>query len=135
MNTLVQASIQQLRDKSVVAVQFPNTAELNRRFKQLPGARWSQTLKSWYVPDTAEYRQRFGLAGAAPAPPLATLAATCLQKGSLVCLEGKLAYREYTEEGGTQKWVTEIIADQLLMLDKKEKRNEAEAIDNERLPF
>jgi integrase/recombinase XerD len=64
MSTPIQAAIQQHRDKSVIAVQFPNTAELNRRFRQLPGARWSQTLKSWTVPDTAEYRKRFGL------PPL-----------------------------------------------------------------
>jgi site-specific recombinase XerD len=45
MNTPFQASLQQLHGKNVIAVRFPNTAELNRRFRQLPGARWSQTLK------------------------------------------------------------------------------------------
>ena len=62
MNTpSIRATLQLLRHIPVIAVQFPNTAELNRRFRQLPGARWSQTLKSWYVPDTAAYRKRFGL--------------------------------------------------------------------------
>lgn len=61
MSTLVQASLQLHHGNRVIVVQFPNTAALNQRFRQLPGARWSQTLKSWYVPDTAAYRQRFHL--------------------------------------------------------------------------
>jgi hypothetical protein len=67
MSTPIHASLQQLHGKAVIAVQFPNTAELNRRFKQLPGARWSQTLGSWHLPDTAEHRKRFGLQ---PKPPV-----------------------------------------------------------------
>ncbi len=57
----VQASLCQHRSKDIIAVQFAYDKELVKRFRQLPGARWSQTLKSWYVPDTAEYRKRFGI--------------------------------------------------------------------------
>ena len=61
MSSLLHTTVQQLHGESVIAVQFANKVELNRRFRQLPGARWSQTLKSWYLPDTAEYRTRFGV--------------------------------------------------------------------------
>jgi single-strand DNA-binding protein len=50
---------------------------------------------------------------------LASLAGQYLRKGSLVYIEGKIRYRQY-EDGDVQKhYVTEIVADQLLMLDKK----------------
>jgi hypothetical protein len=32
--------------KKIIVVNFNNDAELIKRFKQLPGAKWSQTLKS-----------------------------------------------------------------------------------------
>jgi single-strand DNA-binding protein len=50
---------------------------------------------------------------------LATLAATYLKKGSLVLVEGRLRYRSYEEEGVGVRYVAEIIADRLLMLDKR----------------
>ncbi len=51
---------------------------------------------------------------------LATLAHTYLKKGSLIYLEGKLKTRSYESEERTKKYVTEIIGETLLMLDKKE---------------
>lgn len=50
---------------------------------------------------------------------LAELAAKYLQKGSLVYVEGKLKTRSYDDRDGTKRYVTEIIADQLIMLDKR----------------
>ena len=50
---------------------------------------------------------------------LAELANKYLHKGSLVYIEGKLKTRVYEGKDGTNKQVTEIIADQLIMLDKK----------------
>jgi integrase/recombinase XerD len=47
--------------KKIIVVNFNNDAELIKRFKQLPGAKWSQTLKSWYLPDTAAYRKQFNI--------------------------------------------------------------------------
>jgi single-strand DNA-binding protein len=50
---------------------------------------------------------------------LATLAAEYLRKGSLVYIEGKIRHRQYENDEGQKHYITEIIADQLLMLDKK----------------
>jgi len=53
---------------------------------------------------------------------LAELAAKYLKKGSLVYVEGKLKNRQYEDKEGTIKYVTEIIAEQLIMLDPKSKQ-------------
>ena len=42
-----------------IAVTFERNQELIDRFKKLDGAKWSTTLKTWHLPDTEEYRQRF----------------------------------------------------------------------------
>lgn len=54
---------------------------------------------------------------------LAELAQAYLRKGSLVYVEGKLKYRHYDDESGTRHYVTEIIAEQVLMLDRKPNEN------------
>jgi single-strand DNA-binding protein len=50
---------------------------------------------------------------------LAELAQQYLTKGSLVFIEGKLKTRQYEDKQGITRYVTEIIAEQLIMLDKK----------------
>ena len=50
--------------------------------------------------------------------PMARLAGKYLKKGSLVLVDGKIRYRWYEEEGAGKKYVTEIVGDTLLMLDK-----------------
>ncbi len=50
---------------------------------------------------------------------LAILAGEFLRKGSLVYIEGKIRHRQYEDVEGHKRYVTEIIADQLLMFDKK----------------
>lgn len=50
---------------------------------------------------------------------LAELAHKYLQKGSLVYVEGKLKTRSYDDKEGIKRYVTEIVAEQLIMLDKK----------------
>ncbi|OIN59596.1 single-stranded DNA-binding protein [Arsenicibacter rosenii] len=50
---------------------------------------------------------------------LAELSGKYLQKGSLVYLEGKIKSRQYDDKDGNTRYITEIVADQLIMLDKK----------------
>lgn len=50
---------------------------------------------------------------------LAELAHKHLQKGSLVYVEGKLKTRSYDDREGIKRYVTEVVAEQLIMLDKK----------------
>jgi single-strand DNA-binding protein len=51
---------------------------------------------------------------------LAEIVEKYLHKGSLVYIEGKLKTRNYDDKDGQRKYVTEIVAEQLLLLDKKE---------------
>lgn len=50
---------------------------------------------------------------------LAELAQKYLHKGSLVYIEGRLKTRNWEDKEGHKKYVTEIIGDNLIMLDKK----------------
>ena len=50
---------------------------------------------------------------------LADVAGRYLQKGSQVVIEGKLSNRNYTDKEGAKKYFTEIVANEMLMLDKK----------------
>lgn len=54
---------------------------------------------------------------------LADLAEKYLHKGSLVYVEGKLKTRNYEDKDGQKKYVTEIIGEQLILLDKRTNGN------------
>jgi len=46
---------------SRIKVTFENNDAWNKRMRQVPGARWSKTLRSWHIPDTKENREKCGL--------------------------------------------------------------------------
>ncbi len=50
---------------------------------------------------------------------LAEIAGRYLEKGSQVAIDGKLTTRNYTDKEGSKKYFTEIVAAEMLMLDKK----------------
>jgi single-strand DNA-binding protein len=50
---------------------------------------------------------------------LADLTEKYLHKGSLVYVEGKIKTRNYDDKEGQKKYVTEIVAEQVILLDKK----------------
>lgn len=50
---------------------------------------------------------------------LAEICGEYLKKGSKVYLEGRLQYRTYDDKNGVKRYVTEIVADQLVMLDTR----------------
>jgi len=52
---------------------------------------------------------------------LATLANQYIHKGSLLYIEGKLRNRQYEDKEGKKKYITEVMAEQLVLLDKKTK--------------
>ncbi|XZF13945.1 single-stranded DNA-binding protein [Chitinophagaceae bacterium MMS25-I14] len=49
----------------------------------------------------------------------AEIAEKLLQKGSEVMVEGKLTNRSYTDKQGVKRYFTEVLASELLLLDKK----------------
>jgi single-strand DNA-binding protein len=50
---------------------------------------------------------------------LAELAQKYLRRGSLVYIEGKLKTRSWEDKDGNKKFATEIVGDNLIMLDKR----------------
>ena len=68
---------------------------------------------------------------------LATFAQQYIKKGALLYIEGKMRNRQYEDKDGQKKYVTEVIADQIVLLDKKEKtqENNVEDIPEGPLPF
>jgi len=61
---------------------------------------------------------------------LATFASQYIHKGSFLYVEGKLRHRQYDDKAGQKKYVTEIVAEQILLLDKKPKTPENEDENN-----
>lgn len=55
---------------------------------------------------------------------LAEVAEKYLKKGSKVYIEGKLRYRSYEDKEGNKKYITEIEADNMVMLDGRSNRQE-----------
>ena len=53
---------------------------------------------------------------------LADLMNTYLKKGSEILLRGKLVHRSYNDKAGNTKYVSEIVADEFLMLGKKQEQ-------------
>ena len=51
---------------------------------------------------------------------LAGIAEKYLEKGSQVVIDGKLTTRNYTDKEGVKKYFTEIVANELLLMDKKQ---------------
>lgn len=68
---------------------------------------------------------------------LATFASQFLHKGSHIYIEGKINYRQYPDKEGLTKHVTEIVADQIILLDKKSKQLSFHSLEdnNQTLPF
>ena len=60
---------------------------------------------------------------------LATFAHQYIHKGSLLYIEGKLRHRQYEDKDGGKKYVTEVVAEQVVLLDKKAENNKV--VDNE----
>lgn len=50
---------------------------------------------------------------------LADLAQKFLHKSSLVYIEGRLRTRSWEDKDGTKKYITEVVGENLIMLDKK----------------
>ena len=61
---------------------------------------------------------------------LAEIACEHLKKGSKVYLEGSLRTRTWEDEGGNKRYITEVLADRLTMLDSKR----AQSASDETLP-
>jgi single-strand DNA-binding protein len=68
---------------------------------------------------------------------LASVASRYVHKGSLLYVEGRLRHRQYEDKAGQRKYITEVIADQILMLNKRTiiQPEQTEMDSDEPLPF
>ncbi|MDX1906577.1 MAG: site-specific integrase [Bacteroidia bacterium] len=48
-------------NEAVILIRFTYDAALVASVRQMPGAKWSHSKKAWYVRDTEQYRQKFGI--------------------------------------------------------------------------
>lgn len=54
------------RGKKVIWIRFPYTLEAKNHLREHVSAKWSNTQRSWYVPDVPVYRKLFGLKNPKP---------------------------------------------------------------------
>lgn len=52
---------------------------------------------------------------------IAGIAEKYLKKGSEIAIEGRLVTRDYDDKDGNKHYITEVVVNEILMLDKKEK--------------
>jgi single-strand DNA-binding protein len=74
------------------------------------------TSESWKDKQSGEQRERTEWHKVAMFGRLAEIAAEYLRKGSQVYIEGKLRTRKWQANDGTDRWTTEVIADEMQML-------------------
>ncbi|MDX1404684.1 MAG: single-stranded DNA-binding protein [Woeseiaceae bacterium] len=74
------------------------------------------TNESWKDKQTGEQKERTEWHRVAMFGRLAEIAAEYLRKGSQVYIEGRLRTRKWQDQGGNDRWTTEIIADEMQML-------------------
>jgi site-specific recombinase XerD len=60
-NNTIKYELANHKGKEVIFIRFEYDAALVVRVKKLVGVQWSQSQKSWYVMDSAIYREKFGL--------------------------------------------------------------------------
>lgn len=95
-NKLIEAIPAVHRDKKILIIRFDYDTAAVKRFKKLPGARWSHTLKSWYLPDTVAYRKQFGIAEKSPAGKAVLLQIHEVNLPALQKMEERLILKNYS---------------------------------------
>lgn len=86
------------------------------------------TSESWKDKTTGEQKEKTEWHRVIFFNKLAEIAGQYLTKGSKVYIEGKLTTRKWQDKEGKDRYTTEIVADQMQMLDGKPSSNEAPAM-------
>ena len=78
------------------------------------------TSESWKDKQTGDMQERTEWHSIVMYDKLGEIAAEYLRKGSQVYIEGQIRTRKYTDQQGVEKYATEIRADTMQMLGKRE---------------
>jgi single-strand DNA-binding protein len=77
------------------------------------------TSESWKDKKTGDKQEKTEWHNIVVFDKLAEICGSYLKKGSLVYLEGKIQTRKYTDKNGVEKYLTEILANEMKMLGGK----------------
>jgi len=77
------------------------------------------TNRVWKDPQSGERKEAAEFHNIVMWRRLAEIAGQYLRKGSKIFLEGRLQTRSWQDQSGTKKYMTEIIAENMQMLDRK----------------
>lgn len=102
--------------QNILMIKFDYNKTLVNRFRQLPGARWSKTLNSWYLPDTVAYRDRFGINQKSAVGKGIILQIDAVNKPAIESMEQLLILKNYS--ASTQKTYLIEFAQLLYVLKK-----------------
>jgi len=58
---VIRSSLIDYKGRTMICLEFNYNTEIIKQIKAIPGRVWSLTNKCWYVPDTQNNRQRFGV--------------------------------------------------------------------------
>lgn len=84
------------------------------------------TSESWKDKNSGQMQQRTEWHRIVFFNKLAEIAAEYLRKGSKVYIEGSLRTRKWTDKDGSDRYTTEIVANELQMLDSRSGDSEAQ---------
>jgi single-strand DNA-binding protein len=88
-------------------------------------ARFSVAAREAYINDEGKRVETTEWVNIAAWNGIANIAEKYLHKGKQVAIAGKIHTREYTDAKGERKWITEVIATDLLLLGGTRKEEEA----------
>jgi single-strand DNA-binding protein len=100
-----------------------NNPEINTLDKDIKVAKFSLATSETFKDDKGQRHTTTDWHNIVLWRGLADLAQNFLHKGSLVYIEGKLKTRSYDDKDGRKIYVTEVIGEQILLLDKKTDNN------------
>jgi len=93
--------------------------EVKKLEKELQVSRFSLATSETYKDSTGKHKTTTDWHTIVMWGSLAEISEKYLHKGSLVYVEGKMKQRSFESKAGEKKYVTEVIAEQIIMLDKK----------------
>jgi len=106
-------------NKVILVGNVGNDPEVRYVSENIPVARFSLATSETYTNKVGERVTNTEWHNIVLWRGLAKIAESYIKKGSLVCIEGKITYRSY-EKDGQKQYFTEIIADQMKMLGRKD---------------
>ncbi|MEZ5008922.1 MAG: single-stranded DNA-binding protein [Chitinophagales bacterium] len=106
-------------------VQLIGNLGMNPEVKQMENgrklAKMSLATNEYYTDSKGEKIEKTQWHNVVAWGKTAELAEKYLQKGKEVAIKGKLTYRSYDDKDGNKKFITEIVTDEILFLDKAAK--------------